>query len=103
MRGLQQQRHDVVALGQVGGAAALGDLRVDRAVDALQFAPEGRDPRDPVGSQHEHRDALDGVGDVSSSPRSSRRNSSMRGPSETPNTARSTISSVIACIRGRSG
>ncbi len=63
VRGLQQQRHDVVALGQVRGGAALGDLRIDRAVDALKLAPERRHAGDALGAERHQGDPLEGVGD----------------------------------------
>ena len=60
--GGDQHREDVVALGEVLGQAALGDLGVDQLVDPLDAAAEGGDVADPLRSDQEDRSEEPRVG-----------------------------------------
>ena len=101
--GGDQHREDVVALLEVLGRAALGDLAVDQLVDPVDAAAEGRDAAHPLGADQEDRAEQPRVGgQVEELAQRLAQLVHARSPSWTPKTVSRMISSVIACIRGRS-
>ena len=105
---LQQDRQDVVAVGDVGGSCAPAARSRRRSARRPRRAGSGsvvQTPRADRAAHRRERDRGQRSGSAcrcrASAPSRSRSRAS-RSASSMPNTVRMMISSVIACVRGRS-